>query len=177
MTWQPDDFEDLAGELRRRVGHEFREEAEEVERLADLQRRRRASLAEVALDALHRGDEVTIRSTAKTWTGKLIEVGDDYVRLQTSNVVVEALLEGVAFVVVTSRSGGRSGRPASSTWKARLSELALSGEPVTVLAPALGLEVAGVIELVARDHVVIGGPGRSYVPLWSLVIVLRSVPR
>ena len=177
MTWQPDDFEELAGELRRRVGHEFRDEAEEVERLTDLQRRRRAGLADVALAAMHRGDEVTIRTRAGSWSGTLAAVGDDYVSLEGSGFVVDALLEGVVLEVVASRTGGRSGKAAAATWKARLAEFALSGETVTVLAPEQGVEATGVIEHVARDHVALNtGPTRTYVPLASLVIVLRSFP-
>lgn len=178
MSWRPDDFDDLAGELRRRVGHEFREEAEEVERLSDLQRRRRATLADVALDAMHRGDAVTVRSAAATWTGELTAVGDDYLSLRAVNVIIEVPLDAIALEVVASRAGGRSGRPASLTWKARLAELATSGEVVTLLAPDLGVEVTGPIELVARDHVVVsGGTAKSYIPLGSQTILLRSLPR
>jgi hypothetical protein len=175
MSWQPDDFDDLAEELRRRMGNEFREEAEEVERLTNLQRRRKASLSEVALAAMHRGDQVTIHARTGDWTGELLAVGDDYVSLQAPNGTIEALLDGVAFQVVPSRTGGRSGKAAAATWKARLSEFALSGETVTVVAPDLGLEVIGAIELIARDHaVIINETGRTYIPLLSLAIVLRS---
>lgn len=157
------------------MGNEFREEAEEVERLTDLQRRRRASLSDVALAAMHRGDQVTIQARSGAWTGELLAVGDDYVSLQALNGIVEALLDGVALHVRSSRAGGRSGRPASATWRARLSEFALSGETVTVIAPDLGLEVTGVIELIARDHAVVdNGTVRTYVPMLSLAIVVRT---
>jgi hypothetical protein len=176
MTWEPDDFEELAGELRRRIGHEFREEAEEVERLTDLQRRRRAGLSDVAMAAMHRGDDVTIRTRTGTWTGTLIAVGDDYVSLQAMGVIVDALLQGVILEAVPSRTGGQSGRAAAPTWKARLSEFALSGETVTLIAPEQGVEVIGVIEHVARDHVAVNtGPNRTYIPLASLVIVVRPL--
>lgn len=175
MSWRPDDFDELAAELRRRMGNEFREEAEEVERLTDLQRRRRANLWEVALAAMHRGDQVTIQTRTGTWSGELAAVGDDYVSLQAPNGIIEALLDEVALRVLPSRTGGRSGRAAAATWKARLSEFALSGETVTVVAPDLGLEITGVIELIARDHAVVDdGTARTYIPLRSLAIVLRS---
>ena len=38
LTWQPEEFEELGQELRRRMGSEVREEAEELERLSDLGR-------------------------------------------------------------------------------------------------------------------------------------------
>jgi hypothetical protein len=177
MTWNPDDFEELAGQLRREVGGEFRAEAEEVERLTDLQRRRRAGLAEVAMAAMHRGDQVTVRTRSGTWIGELVAVGDDYISLQALDVKIEALVDAVALDLRPSRVGGRSGKPASATWRARLAELAVTQETVTVMAPDLGVEAHGQIDLVARDHVVSTGlTGRTYIPLISLTIVLRTVP-
>ncbi|HEX2421082.1 MAG TPA: hypothetical protein VHL55_05740, partial [Acidimicrobiia bacterium] len=92
MTWQPEDFEELGSELRRRMGAEIRDEAEEVERLADLQRRRRSSLGEVARSAMHRGDSVTVTIGQRSWKGTLRAVGDDYLRLESGQVVLEAPL-------------------------------------------------------------------------------------
>jgi len=84
LTWRPDDFEELGSELRRRMGAEMRDEAEEVERLADLQRRRRGSLQDVVRAAMHRGDSVTVAIGKHSWKGTLRVVGEDYLRLENA---------------------------------------------------------------------------------------------
>jgi hypothetical protein len=174
VTWRGDEFDELASDLRRRVGAEFVEEAAEIEQLTDLQRRRRADLAEVARAAMHRGDRVTISCQSGYWVGQLQSVGDDYVVLETAELLVEAHLPSIGLEIEPSRSGGRSGSPGSSTWRARLIELELEGETIALVAPTANAEVTGRIEVVASDHLVIDtGDRRSILPLAVVAVVLR----
>jgi len=174
LTWQPEDFEELGSELRRRMGAEIRDEAEEIERLADLQRRRRSSLGEVARSAMHRGDSVTVTIGQRSWKGTLRAVGDDYLRLESGRVVLEAPLGEGVLSTEPSRSGGHSGKPASATWRARLAEIAAEQTAVHVLVRG-SEEVVGRIEVVATDHLEVAAEYPTYIPL-RLVEAITLVP-
>lgn len=175
MSWPNDEFDDLAAELRRRVGAEFMQESAEIEQLAEQQRRRRADLAESARGAMHRGDRVTLTCQTGRWSGQLWAVGDDYLVLETIDTWVEAHLPSVGLELEPSRSGGRSGSPASATWRARLTELELEGDSVSVVAPQANVEVSGKIEVVALDHLAIAaGDRRSLLPISMVAVVLRQ---
>ena len=174
MSWRDDEFNDLAAELRRRVGSEFVLESEEIEQLAEQQRRRRADLAESARRAMHRGDRVTITCQTGRWSGRIWTVGDDYLMLETVETWVEAHLPLVGLEVEPARSGGRSGSPASATWRARLTELELEGVFVTVVAPGANMEVSGKLEVVASDHIAIAtGERLAVLPISMVAIVIR----
>jgi len=174
MTWQPEEFDDLAEELRRRVAAEFRSEAEEVERLVELQRRRKAVLRDVANAAMHQGQGVTLRALGGEWIGELLAVGTDYLSLQTSTQLIDAKLDSIAIGLTPARQGGRSGKPASKTFRARLTEYELSGEEVTLRCHLPHLEVLGTIDVVAADHVEMRCPReRCYLPLDGVFLVIR----
>jgi hypothetical protein len=174
LTWQPEDFEDLGSELRRRVGAELREEAEEIERLSDLQRRRKDSLREVAQAAMHRGDSVIITIGERTWKGVLRAVGDDYLQLESKQSLVECPLSAAVISVQRSRSGGKKGKPASATWKARLAEHAAEQTTVRILLRG-SEELAGLIEVIATDHLQLSGEEPAYIPL-GLIEAIISAP-
>ena len=174
MTWHSDDFEELGSELRRRLGAEIRDEAEEIEQLADLQRRRRSSLNDVATAAMHRGDSVTIAIGERSWKGALQAVGEDYLRLGTGQVVVECPSAAAIITTERSRVGGHSGRPASATWRARLAEIAADEKTVQIVLRD-SEDVVGQIEVVATDHLEVSGENPSYIPL-SLVVAITFDP-
>ncbi|MGQ0849504.1 MAG: hypothetical protein ACT4OP_10360 [Actinomycetota bacterium] len=181
MTWDPEQFDDLAEDLRRRVGHEIRQEAAEVERLTDLMRRRREKMADVAIRAMHGGDRVTVRSRAGAWTGMIEAVGEDYLTLRAGHQVIDAQLAGVGLEIAAARLGGRSGRPDSATWKARLAELSETQAQLVVFAPDLGLKVSGIITLVGANHLEVSLPSgdrpvSTYLPLRSVTLVVQGVP-
>lgn len=174
MSWRDDEFNDLAAELRQRVGGEFVLESEEIEQLAEQQRRRRADLAESARRAMHRGDRVTITCQKGRWSGRLWAVGDDYLVLEAIDTWVEAHLPSVGLEIEPARSGGRSGSPASATWRARLTELELEGAVVSVVAPVANVEASGRIEVVATDHIAIAtGDRLAVLPISMVAIVIR----
>lgn len=170
MTWRPEDFDDLAGHLRRQVGGEFRDEAAEVERLTDLQRRRRQTLRDVAVKAMNSGYEATVVIGNRRWQGEVSGVGRDYLRLATAHVVVEAPLNEIMVILQAARSGGRSGQLAALTWQARLAELAMDEPQVTLVTPEGDLD--GRIVVVAADHLEI--EGGVYVSMKKVKAVLSS---
>jgi hypothetical protein len=177
MTWEPEEFDDLAAELRRRVAAEFRSEAEEVERLVQLQRRRKAVLRDVATAAMHQGQGVTLRCLEDEWSGELLAVGTDYLSLRTGTHFLDARLDSIAIRLTRARKGGRTGKPASGTFKARLTEFELTGEEVTLRCSRPIIEVTGVIDVVATDHVEMRLPNeRCYVPLDGVVMAIRPLP-
>lgn len=174
LTWDPDDFEELGSELRRRMGAEIRDEAEEIEHLADLQRRRRASLIDIATAAMHRGDSVTIGIGERSWKGTLSGVGEDYLRLANELVIIECPTEAVVLTVQRSRVGGHSGKPASPTWRARLAEIAAEEKTVRILVRGSD-DVVGRIEVVATDHLELSSENPTYIPL-DLVVAITFDP-
>ena len=177
MTWQPEEFDDLAEELRRRVEAEFRSEAEEVERLVQLQRRRHAVLRDIAITAMHQGQRVTVSTAGDEWTGELVAVGADYLSLKTPALLVDTRLDAVAMRLVPAREGGHMGKPESATFKARLSEFEMTGEELTVRCRIPVIEVTGVIAVVALDHVEIRSlDERCYLPLDGVFMVIRPLP-
>lgn len=177
MRWKPEEFDDLAAELRRRVAAEFRSEAEEVELLVQLQRRRKAILRDVATTAMHQGHGVTVHCLESNWSGEVLAVGSDYLSLLTATHFIEARLDSIAIALSPSRKGGRTGRPASATFRARLTEFELTREEVTLRCRSPLLEASGVIEVVATDHIEVSLPtGRCYLPLDGVVMAIRSRP-
>ena len=177
MTWQPEDFDDLAAELRRRVEAEFRSEADEEERLVDLQRRRKATLRDIATIAMHQGQRVVLRALEAEWKGEVVAVGADYLSLQTALLLLDARLDSVAIAITPARQGGHTAKAASETFRARLTEFELTGERVTLRSRAPAVEVTGIIEVVAPDHVVVNCPGElCYLPLDGVFMVIRPLP-
>ncbi len=156
--WDDDPLESLARELRETVGSEFRAEAEMVEIETEIGRLRRRSLREVAREAANRGDRVSVVTAGRTVTGSVAHVGKDYVSIETPTEHLDARLDRVALVVAHSAAGGIGPRGGSITFKARLSEFEQTGETVEVVAPRLDSSVAGRIQVVADDHVVMVDP-------------------
>jgi hypothetical protein len=177
MTWEPEGFDDLAAELRRRVAAEFRSEAEEVERLVQLQRRRNALLRDVVTAAMHQGQGVTVRCLGSEWSGELLAVGSDYLSLLTGSHFLEARFDSIAIGLTPARQGGRTGKPASQTFRARLTEFELTGEELTLRCSSPIVEATGVIEVVATDHIELRLPTeRCFLPIDGVVMAIRSRP-
>jgi hypothetical protein len=177
MTWEPREFDDLAAELRRRVAAEFRSEAEEVEHLVQLQRKRKAVLRDVATTAMHQGQRVKIRGLGDEWSGELLAVGSDYLSLRTETHFLDARLDSIAIGLTPARQGGRTGKPASDTFKARLTEFEMTREEITLRCSTPIVEITGVIEVVATDHIEVKLPTeRCYIPIDGVVMAIRSRP-
>ena len=176
MTWRPEEFESLAEELRRRVAADFRGEAEEVERLTQLQRRRKAFLRDIATAAMHQGQGIRLQGFGEEWVGELIAVGSDYLSLKTATQFLDARLDSIVIGLIPARQGGRTGKPASDTFKARLAEFESTGEEVTVRSRRPVIEATGTIEVVASDHIEMRCPAeRCFLPVDGVYFVIRPV--
>lgn len=170
-------YEELARELRQGAGAEMRTEAEITE-LETLQGRlRRRALSDVALEALHRGDRLSVHAPDRTLIGEASYVGSDYLTLEAATKTVDLRLDRIAISASRRTSGGLSSSGGSRTFRARLAEYEQTGEPVTVVCSALGLERRGRLAVVASDHVVVESEGdETVVPLGLIDLVFRPRP-
>lgn len=173
----PDEFDELARSLRQGAGREWREEAAADEQLTELQRRRARTLADVAREAMHRGDRVTVEVAGLRLAHPVIAVGVDYLVLDDGDGVVDVALDRVTLGLERRSSGGASGKPAAATLRARLGELEQAGARVTVVTTG-GERGEGLLEVVAADHLVVDGGGgkRTYIPLGVLALVFSRFP-
>ena len=153
----PEPPDDLARELRERVGHEMRQEAEMLEQDAASVEMRRRHIADVAIELLSRGDIVTVIAGDRSIRGHLSHARGEIASIETAVGRVDAHLAAGTILRVDERSteGGRTPRVGSDTLRARLFELELSGRGVELWAPAQGIEVTGSIAAVGKDHVIV----------------------
>lgn len=109
------------------VRAEWRAEETEWSHAALEQWEHNRTLADVARDAMHRGDRVSFAFPSLTWTGTLVAVGDDLARVDTGDGLVDVRLGADApFVVRTappSSDTGHRGDGTVTTFLARLREL------------------------------------------------------
>lgn len=177
-TSDNDPSEDLARELRHRLGGEFRAEAEEGERLAELARLRGRDLAAVAAELCDRGDRVRITTGGRTFTGVVVGAGRDRCTLGTPAGTVEIRLGGrpVQLSVVEPQAVEPPPRPSSSTtFRARLRELEMQAASVEVGTDGRTEPLRGRLLAVAGDHLLIEGTegGRIYLGWEGIAYVLR----
>ena len=179
---RPDPSEELASELRQRVGGEFRADAEEGERLAELARLRSRRLAAVAVESRDRGDRVRLVLSGRTFTGVIAGAGHDYCTLRGPGGDVEIPLNRGAIRLVVEAPGAVEPGDApstSTTFRARLRELELDQADVEVGSHAGGETLRGRLVAVAEDHVVIEGTddGRIYLAWDGIAYVMRRDDR
>ncbi len=177
-SWDPDQFADLGDELRRGAGAEFFAEAAEIEEETHRLRRRRRTLGDYASELVQRGDEVAFRVGERTVTGLAVFAGSDYLTVRTGLTEATVRLAAVAIAVRRRTEGGHVPVGGARTFKARLAEFEMSGEPVTLVAPTSGLDLEARIELVATDHLVahdVDG-GEWLIPVARVSLVLRELP-
>lgn len=171
------EFDELARELRDRVGPDIRQEAAEDETLTELQRLRSRDLAEAAREAMHRGDLITIQTAGITLSDPVEYVGGDYLTMEAAESVVDVLLARATLFIEPRQRGGRSGKPAAWTFRARLAQHEQSGNPIELILDT-GDRIRGVLDVVAADHLVVtdGESGSRLVPT-PLVVAVLSRPR
>lgn len=172
-----DPLDELARLLRSGAGAEMRAEAEAVELETHLMRLRRRSVADVAREAMHRGDRLTVMARGHTFSGDPVFVGKDYMVIETTTEIYDVRLDRVALAVTRRTEGGHSVRGGSVTFRARLAEYEQTGETVRLVASGIPHELDGRILVVATDHVVVGSSdGEQVVALGALDLIIRPRP-
>jgi hypothetical protein len=176
----PEDREipdNIGSELRQGAGREWLEEAAEDERLTELLRRRQRDLSEVARELVHRGDHVRAELRDRSFSGNAVFAGTDFVTVETDESVVDVRVEVAIWTVEKSHSGGHEQTQRPQSLKARLAELAASGEQVRLVTTD-GRAHIGAIEVVAGDHLEVAGEAHAtLVPLRLIAAVIRPIPR
>lgn len=155
----------------------LRDEAVEIEEAAETARLRGRSMVDAMADLAARGDRVRVTCGTSSLTGILTFAVGNLAILVAGDTEANVNLAGPAIVALVeeSRRGGVPTRGGSRSFRARLLEFELSGEPVTVVGPFFSEQ--GAIGSVAADHVVLDrGSGEMYVPLRLIGLVTRPIP-
>jgi hypothetical protein len=149
------------------------------------------TLVDELVGRMHRGDTLAFDVAGHTFIGPITYVGSDYLRVHTAGgpVDVRTMISVpigrsrarklgipaplVVRVVARARSGGLRPGPASPSFRARLYELEMDGEPVVIGSTLLADEVQGALA-VAADHVTVTTPiTESMVPIVWIAYVRR----
>lgn len=172
------DLDELAAELRQSMGREIRWEAEDIEADALKLTLRRRTLSDAVIELLHRGDLVSFITPPLTVTGLLSHCRGDLAVMKAGTATVSANLAGPVVIrrEESARSGGLSSTGGSGSFKARLSELELTGESIGLIAPLTAEVILGRVEVVGVDHVVMAGPGDIdwYIPIPTIALVVQA---
>lgn len=154
---EPDPFSELGRELRQGAGEEFRADAEEGERLAAQGARRKAGLADVARDAMMRGDRVVLQYRGHQVVGAVTHAAGDLATIQTAEGLVHGYLGGEVVFSVAERDAteGRTPEFGVDSFRARLFELELAEAQVEVRGAVVDGAVRGRVAVVATDHLVL----------------------
>lgn len=171
-----DPYEELARELRQGVGAEWRDEAEVTERETHLGSLRKRLMADVAREAMHRGDVVTVMVGGRSVKGSVMFVGTDYLVLQTASQTLDIVLDRAVMRIEAQPGGGHTTRGGSATFKARLAEYEQTGEPVTLHLTGGASQQAGRILVAAVDHCITEDAegARSHTPVALIEMIARQ---
>lgn len=161
------------------MGHRFTDElrAEQAayEALAAKDRLRHQSLADVALELVHRGDSVAVAAGPRGFNGTLVYAAGDLACLRTATADVDLNLTAQLVLRVTERvrSGGVSRTGGAGSFLARLREHEAASGVVELGGPTLSTDLRGAIEAVAHDHVVLHDLDSTWhVPIGAIAYVL-----
>lgn len=179
MSDTPDLPEDLARELRERIGGEMRRAAEEGEYDARKAALRGRDLGLVAYEWMTRGDVVACHFGETVITGVVTHARADLVTIQTGGGMIADinLAKAPAFKVAsTPAPGGRGVDPIGAPgFRARLLEIEMAAAEVELWAIDTVGQIRGRIEAVAKDHVMlVGADATWYVPIASIDAVLTA---
>lgn len=181
MSEQESELSDLSAELRQRVEHEFRWEAEELESDADKLRTRRRTIGDVAHELMEQGDTIAVVAGTMTVTGPVIYAKGDLAVLQTEHSLASVHLGGpiVMRIAARARRGGTSSERGSGSFKARLAEFEHTGETITLILGASTERLEGRVTTVAQDHVIVTGrDGTEWLsPFTNIALALQPLSR
>jgi hypothetical protein len=166
------DLQDVAAAIR----SEIRLEAEEAEREAAVSAAMRRDLSDVSRDLMAHGDTVGIDVGERVFVGAIVGVGNDVVTVEAGAWRVDVNLHALLRirVIKRARAGGRRGSSdQTTTFRARLLELQLSGEAIEAGMAGSDEPVVGPVALVGSDHIAIGEEVglEWFLPLKSLAFV------
>ena len=136
----------------REAGREMIEEAAEDERLTELLRRRRQGISDLAMEWVHRGQRVRAESGTQTFSGQVVFAGTDYVTIERIEDQVSVRLDRATWTLEPEPGQGHEQSGEATSLKARLAELAASGEMVRLIV-AEGRALVGSIAIVAADQI------------------------
>ncbi len=175
---EQESFTDLARYLRQGVGQEWRAELEATELEMHQHRLRGRTLQEVAEMLLHRGDQVTLQTRELQLVGEVVGCGRDYLTFNTDSLCVDARLDQVSLLVTKRPAGGTVTRGMAPTWRARLTELEITQEPVELYATTFRGSRRGRIRVVSIDHLWLSEPTGvdCYIPIEQISAAVRSLP-
>ena len=170
-----DSFAD--GELRMRAAvlrSEWRDDEEAWTRAAHEQWEHGRTLRDVALDAMRRGDGITITTAGAVLRGRIVAVGVDTVRLLDDGGFVDVVLASGAPLLVqvdTRPAADASGVVVDATFRARLLEHEACTEIELGVSTRDGPFVGAL--RVSADHVRVRtrDGADAFVPLGSVVFV------
>lgn len=181
MSEHESELGDLGAELRQRVEHEFRWEAEELESDAEKLRTRGRTIGDVAQELMEQGDTVAVVSGTTTVTGPVIYAGGDLAVLQTGHALASVHLNGPIIMRIAARSqkGGVSADRGSGSFKARLAEFEQTGEVITLIVGGTADTLDGRVTTVGKDHIIVTGrDGTEWLtPLANIALALQPLSR
>ncbi|MGH3452488.1 MAG: hypothetical protein ACRDQW_17665 [Haloechinothrix sp.] len=152
-------------------------EAEEDERQAAQLARRKRSLADVAFEAMSRGDRVAAGLGARTFTGRVVYSTGSLMTLEADGATVDFNLEGPIQlrVIESARSGGGSRADGPGSFRGRLLELEVYPDEIEVGSPLYADGLRGKIQVTAQDHLLVTDAAGSdwYLPLAWIGYVAR----
>lgn len=175
MDYGPQPDPNLASELRQGAGREWAEEAAEDERLTELHRRRRLTLADQAKEFVNRGDRVSVEFSGHSFGGAVTRAGEDYVTIDGPGQAADIKLDAARWSVMSSDQPAETTPGGAESFRAVLHEHSASEQVVRLALPG-GDMVMGRIAVVAEDHVEVSDPDqrRLIVPMSLILGVVRS---
>ncbi len=131
------------------------------------------ALVDVARDCMHRGDTVALLMSQRVFSGLVLAVGDDFVRVGRAKDYVDVRMgahaQFILRVLTPAQAGGSRGTTGMATFRACLLQLEVDGVEVELGVHATLDAMVGLIHL-GGDHVrlEVGDGGRAYVPIGSV---------
>lgn len=170
---QPDP--DLAAELRQGAGRDWNEEAAEDERLTEVHRRRRLTLADQAKEMVNRGERVSVEFGGHTFGGAVVVAGEDYVTVDGPGQTADIKLAEARWSVLPADRPAETRSGGAESFLAKLHDHAASEHVVRLALPG-GDMVIGKVAVVADDHVEVNDVDerRLFVPMRLILAVVRS---
>ena len=167
--------EDLAA-VSRRGARAFDSEMADAEQEAERFRLRGRTMVDVLWEAMNRGDSVSLVMGDRTLAGGLVAVRNDLAVVQQPDALAAVRVGAIEAVRLDAGGEGVAGDRTYGSLASYLRMVMLDRLVVTVLGHRF--EVAGVIEAVTPDHILVAATPRAewVVTLRSLQAVVRSLP-